>query len=114
MIQGNVFYVLMKRKPPILLIQSIHENLFLKIFCSLYVFLFLGVALPTHHHNDGLDHDDCIFCLVQKQAITPETVFSLPLVTRTVVELTQLPIQFYNPCLISAFQSRAPPVLKLS
>jgi hypothetical protein len=51
---------------------------------------------------------------VQKQATTPETVFSLPLVTRTIVELTRLPLQFYNPCLISAFQSRAPPFLMLA
>jgi hypothetical protein len=52
--------------------------------------------------------------VVQKQAPTTEVVFSLPIVIRIFVELTQPPIKFYNPCLISAFQSRAPPVLKLS
>jgi hypothetical protein len=104
----------MMRNYPISFIRAINRNLFLKIFCSLFVFLFLGVALPAHHHSDGLDHDDCVFCVVQKQAPTTEMVFSVPLVTQIIVELSQSPIQFYNPQLISTFQSRAPPVLKLS
>jgi hypothetical protein len=104
----------MMRNYPISFIRAINRNLFLKIFCSLFVFLFLGVALPAHHHNDGLDHDDCVLCVVQKQAPATEVVFSLPIVTRIFVELTQPPIKFYNPCLISAFQSRAPPTTKLS
>jgi hypothetical protein len=98
----------------IVIINAMHKNLFLKVFCSFYICLFLGIALPAHHHSDGLEHDDCAFCVVQKQASTTETVFSLPIVTRTIVELIQLPIKFCNPFLISAFQSRAPPASKLS
>ena len=55
----------MMRNYPISFIRAINRNLFLKIFCSLFVFLFLGIALPAHHHNDGLDHDDCVLCVVQ-------------------------------------------------
>lgn|GEM_PF-3128972 len=104
----------MMRNQPFSLVQAINKNLFLKIFCSLYIFLFLGIALPAHHHSDGVDHDDCIFCITQNQAPTTEMVFSVPLVTRIIVELSQPPIKFYDPQLISTFQSRAPPALTLS
>ena len=95
---------------PILLIHSIHKNLLLKIVCSVYIFLFLGIALPAHHHSDGLDHGDCTFCVVQKQAPVAETAFSLPTVADIIVEAFQSPIKVYDPRFISAFHSRAPPV----
>lgn len=104
----------MMRKQPILLIQAIKKNFFIKIFFSLYICLFLGIALPSHHHSDGLDHDDCIFCTMQKQAPLTETVFSLPIPAGILLESFKSPEQCFFPSVISSFHSRAPPVLKLS
>jgi len=53
----------------------------------MYVCLFFGVALPTHHHSDGADHDDCAFCTMQNHAPVVGAVFSLPTVTDAIVEL---------------------------
>ena len=97
------------RNKPILLIQAIQKNLFLKIFFSLYICLFLGIVLPAHHHSDGADHDDCAFCTMQNQAPVAEAVFLLPLVTVCFVELLQLPERYYIPGILSSFDSRAPP-----
>jgi len=102
--------VIMRNKP-IFLIQPLQENLFLKIFLSLYVCFFLGIALPVHHHSDGLDHDDCAFCTMQNHAPLAETVFSLPTAAGSIVELPQPPRRNYIPGILSAFKSRAPPAL---
>ena len=75
------------RNKPISLIQVIQKNLFLKIFFSLYICLFLGIVLPAHHHSDGLDHDDCVFCTMQNNAPVAEAVFTLPTVADYIVEL---------------------------
>ncbi len=99
------------RNKPISLIQVIQKNLFLKIFFSLYICLFLGIVLPAHHHSDGMDHDDCAFCTMQNQAPVAEAVFSLPTVTGSIVELLQPPEQYYLPGILSSFDSRAPPAL---
>jgi hypothetical protein len=104
----------MTRNKPIILIHAIHKKFSLKIFCSLFLCLFFGIALPVHHHNDGIDHGDCAFCVLQKQASVVEMAISLPAITESIIELSQSPIQNYNPCIISAFQSRAPPVATFS
>ncbi len=96
------------------LIRAINKNLFLKIFCSLYIFLFLGIVLPAHHHDDGADHDNCAFCIAQNQAPTTETVFSLPIFSGVFVDLPQSTIQNYLPIIFSSFDIRAPPASKLS
>jgi len=99
---------------PISNIRVINKNLSLKIFFSLFLCLFLGIALPAHHHSDGLEHGDCSFCVVQKSTPTVETVYSLPVVMGSFVELFQPSIQSYSPFILSAFQSRAPPVSAIS
>lgn len=103
----------MMHNKPIFHIQAIQENLFLKIFFLLYICLFLGIVLPAHHHSDGVDHDDCVFCTMQNHAPVAEAVFSLPMVTGSIVELPQLPEQYYIPGILSSFDSRAPPALIL-
>jgi hypothetical protein len=104
----------MMRNQPFSLVQAMHKNLFLKVFCSFYICLFLGIALPAHHHSDGVDHDNCALCILQNQAPTTETVFSLACVVGIPVELFQPPIKFHDPRLIFAFHSRAPPASTLS
>jgi hypothetical protein len=99
------------RNKPLLLIQAMQRNLFSKIFFSLYICFFLGIALPAHHHNDGLDHDDCAFCTMQNHAPVAETVFSLPSVTDSIVDLPRHVVQCFIPGFVSAFDSRAPPAL---
>ena len=97
---------------PIFRIQAMQENLFLKIFCSIYLCLFFGIVLPAHYHSDGVDHDDCVFCTMQNQAPVAEAVFSLPMVTGSIVELPQPPEQYYLPPeFCPLFDSRAPPAL---
>lgn len=90
-------------------LHAIHKNLFLKIFCSLYILLFLGIALPSHHHSDGIEHGDCAFCIVQKQTPIAETAFSIPTITCIIIEAIEAPQNSYIPLSISSFQSRAPP-----
>jgi len=99
---------------PIFILRAIHKNLFLKMFCSIFLSAFLGIAMPAHRHSDGVIHGDCIFCITQKQAPTAVMTFSLPLITGSIVELSQLPARLYYPHIIAAFQSRAPPVSTLS
>lgn len=94
---------------PIFLVQSGQENLFVKIFLSLYICFFLGIALPAHHHSDGVDHDDCAFCTMQNHAPVAETVFSLPTVTESIAELPRPVVQSCIPGILSSFDSRAPP-----
>jgi hypothetical protein len=90
--------------------QVMHKNLFLKIFFSGYICFFFGVALPAHHHSDGVDHDDCVFCTMQKHASVTESVFSLPVSTGLPVESFTPPLQCFIPIETSSFHSRAPPV----
>lgn len=75
----------------------------------MYVCLFFGVALPTHHHSDGADHDDCAFCTMQNHAPVVGAVFSLPTVTDAIVELPCQIAQSCIPGIFSSFDSRAPP-----
>ena len=95
-------------------LHALHTNLFLKIFCSLYILLFLGIALPTHHHSDGIEHGDCAFCIVQKQTPITETAVTIPTITCIIVEAFKAPHNSCAPLYISSFQSRAPPLSTLS
>jgi hypothetical protein len=100
----------MASNKPISVIRTIIGNLPLKIFWSIFLCLFLGVALPAHHHDDGLNHSDCAFCVVQKSTPPVEGMWSLPVVFDIVTELTQPPLQRCYPILVLAFNSRAPHV----
>jgi hypothetical protein len=104
----------MIHNPPTTQIYALHKNLFLKIFCTLYILLFFGIALPAHHHSDGIEHGDCAFCIVQKQTPTTETAFPIPTIACIIIEAFEAPQNSYTPLSISSFQSRAPPPSELS
>jgi|WetSurMetagenome_2_1015567.scaffolds.fasta_scaffold38360_2 hypothetical protein len=80
-------------------------SLSIAVFISLYI----GIILPTHHHSDGKYHDNCTLCVVQHQPAGINPVFTLPesISDSIIIESSAIIARFSS--FISVYRSRAPP-----
>ncbi len=80
-------------------------------FCfALYLAVLIGVVVPTHHHEDGAEHGDCVVCVISHQpGVAPAIVSVVLVAVRLFVKKVRLPeiIIVHTP---SPFGSRAPPL----
>ncbi len=58
----------------------------LPMLCSLFLIFYLGVLLPSHHHDDGKEHDDCPLCVAQAQPAESAAVIALPPISYVTLE----------------------------
>jgi hypothetical protein len=78
--------------------------------CALFLCLYVGAVLPLHHHDDGLEHSDCVLCLAQIQPVETAAIFFIALFVAAWIELIDLFVVSNYPDIISSYHSRAPPV----
>lgn len=79
------------------------------------LFLFVGIGLSFHHHEDGYVHDDCPVCVVaaHQQSVKTALASSAPVISLlfviSIFSLVQVPANFQT-----LKKVRAPPFLSHS
>jgi hypothetical protein len=78
--------------------------------CALFLCLYVGAVLPLHHHDDGLEHSDCVLCLAQIQPVETAAIFFIALFVSAWTALSVIYFGSNYTGHISSYRSRAPPV----
>jgi hypothetical protein len=81
----------------------------LTVFSALFLSLYLGFLLPSHHHDDGQEHEDCSLCVAQVQPSLAEFTFSMPVPVVVTSEAVLQPACICKPSIVTGYQTRAPP-----
>jgi hypothetical protein len=95
-------------------IRNIRTNRILSLSCLLIIGLYLGVALPTHHHRDGAEHNDCPVCVASHQPSVVEPVASAPTPFIECIELSGFCAHVAPTFCSAVYHTRAPPILSSS
>jgi hypothetical protein len=77
--------------------------------CALFLCLYVGAVLPLHHHDDGLEHSDCVLCLAQIQPVETAAIFFIALFVTAWTALIDISVVSTYPNHVDSYQSRAPP-----
>lgn len=83
---------------------------FFSICIALFLILFFGVILPSHHHTDGKEHPDCTLCQIQSQPAEAAVVFCLIFLVTAFLGVAVFNCQSKISEYSSAYHSRAPPL----
>lgn len=79
------------------------------------LFLFVGMGLSFHHHEDGHVHDDCPVCVVATHQQSAKTALASSAPVITLLFLISVFSSIYIPASFQTHkQVRAPPSLSLS
>lgn len=82
----------------------------LAFFCICLI-LFSTLAVAFHHHDDGCDHDDCVFCIASLQHSPAELTIPFHLIQPDLANfeyLTTTTVSIVK-AIYSCVKSRAPP-----
>ena len=81
-------------------------------FCFLlYLAILLGFVVPMHHHKDGMEHSDCVVCIISHQPIIT------PIIASVFIAILHIFIKAPRFCkalhtrIPLIFHSRAPPLM---
>ena len=75
----------------------------------IYLAILFLVFVPTHHHKDYKEHDDCFVCTITHRPAQVIAAFALPIVTVFFITKLVLPSTILICQTPSSLQSRAPP-----
>jgi len=77
---------------------------------TLFIGLYLGIVLPSHHHDDFKEHFDCSICIAQAQAIETVAVYAVALFAAVSFVVFIFFQTFHVQSFVDCFHCRAPPV----
>jgi len=75
----------------------------------IYLAILFLVFVPSHHHEDYKEHNDCFVCTITHRPAQVSVAFALPIVTVFFITKLVLPSTIFISQTPSSLQSRAPP-----
>ena len=81
-------------------------------FCFLlYMAILLGFVVPMHHHTDGMEHSDCVVCIISHQPVIAPIIASVFIaILRIFIKAPRFYTTLHTRIPLT-FHSRAPPLM---
>jgi hypothetical protein len=81
----------------------------IRLLLVAYLTVLYTVIIPSHGHEDLLDHKDCVLCLLSNQAATVATTLVLVFLSICLSAISEPVLRWAGPIFTPAYPTRAPP-----